>query len=139
MGQVIFLAVTFLAVWLLFILPQQRRLRAHQALVDALETGDQVMTSAGLYGLVTALDAEHVTLQIAPTVEVRFARGAIAKRITVEPADPPADEPAAADAPAEGAGGGTATSGDDDRVTLDKGSGAAPAGPAATEGTDGPG
>ncbi|MGQ0617175.1 MAG: preprotein translocase subunit YajC [Acidimicrobiia bacterium] len=138
MGQVIFLAVTFLAVWLLFILPQQRRLRAHQALVDALRTGDEVMTSAGLYGLVTALDDEHVTLRIAPTVEVRFARGAIAKRVGADPPDSPADEPAVADVPSEGATAGTGTSGGDDRVTLDKGSDA-PAGPAAPDGTDGPG
>ena len=44
MGPFLLLAGTFLLMWVLFILPQQRRLRAHQAVVRSLQVGDEVMT-----------------------------------------------------------------------------------------------
>lgn len=90
MPQLIILAGTFLLMWVLFIRPQQRRLRAHQALVARLEVGDEVMTTSGLYGTVTALDDEVAHLEVAPGTVVRLARGAVARRLGEEdgPATP---------------------------------------------------
>jgi preprotein translocase subunit YajC len=87
MGALILLAVTFLLMWVLFILPQQRRLRAHQAVVARLEVGDEVMATSGLYGTVTALDDDVVHLEVAPGTVVRMARGAVARRLGEEAAD----------------------------------------------------
>lgn len=84
MPQLIILAVTFLLMWVLFIRPQQRRLRAHQALVARLQLGDEVMTTSGMYGTVTALDDEVAHLEVAPGVVVRLARGAVARRLGEE-------------------------------------------------------
>lgn len=78
------LAVTFALLWVLFILPQQRRVRAHQVVVAGLGVGDEVMTSAGLFGTITALDDEDVRIEVAPGVVVRFARGAVARSLTAE-------------------------------------------------------
>ncbi|MBA2497752.1 MAG: preprotein translocase subunit YajC, partial [Acidimicrobiia bacterium] len=78
----VLLAVTFALLWVLFILPQQRRVRSHQVVVAALVVGDEVMTSAGLFGTITALDDEHVRIEVAPGVVVRFARGAVARSLT---------------------------------------------------------
>jgi preprotein translocase subunit YajC len=93
MDALILLAVTFLLMWVLFILPQQRRLKAHQALGRRLEVGDEVMATSGLYGTVTDLDDEVVHLEIAPGTVVRVARGAVARRIAEE-APAVVDEPA---------------------------------------------
>jgi preprotein translocase subunit YajC len=82
----VLLAVTFALLWVLFILPQQRRVRSHQVVVAALVVGDEVMTSAGLFGTITALDDEHVRIEVAPGVVVRFARGAVARSLTAEAA-----------------------------------------------------
>lgn len=92
MEALVLLAVTFLLMWVLFILPQQRRLRAHHALVARLEVGDDVMATSGLYGTITALDDEVVHLEVAPGTVVRLARGAVARRLddeAVQPAEPP--------------------------------------------------
>jgi preprotein translocase subunit YajC len=86
MGALILLAVTFLLMWVLFILPQQRRLKAHQALVARLEVGDEVMATSGFYGTVTELDDEVVHLELAPGTVVRIARGAVARRLGEEAA-----------------------------------------------------
>ena len=99
MGALILLAVTFLLMWVLFILPQQRRLRAHQGLVARLEVGDEVMTTSGLYGTIAELDDDVVRLELAPGTVVRLARGAVARRLNEETAaeEPPAPAPTAAD------------------------------------------
>jgi preprotein translocase subunit YajC len=81
MGALLILAVTFGLMWVLFILPQQRRVRAHQALVSTVAVGDEVMTTAGVFGVVKSLDAEVAELEVAPGVVMRFARGAIARRV----------------------------------------------------------
>ena len=86
MPAIIVLGVTFVLMWVLFILPQQKRIRAHHALVARLEIGDEVMTAAGLYGRIAVLDDEIASLEIAPGVVVRCARGAIARRLNEEEA-----------------------------------------------------
>ena len=91
MEALVLLAVTFLLMWVLFIFPQQRRLKAHQALVARLEVGDEVMATSGLFGTVTELDDDVVHLEVAPGTVVRLARGAVARRVNEEPE--PVEEP----------------------------------------------
>jgi preprotein translocase subunit YajC len=81
MQALIVLAVTFVLLWAFFILPQQRRVRAHQQLVAGLEEGAEVVLTAGIYGRITELRAEDMTLQVAPGVELRVARQAVLRRI----------------------------------------------------------
>jgi preprotein translocase subunit YajC len=98
MGALLILVVTFLLIWGLFILPQQRRVKAHQALVTRLEVGDEVMTSTGFYGTIIELDDEVVRLELAPGTVVKAARGAIARRLAEEteaPEPQPQPRPAA--------------------------------------------
>jgi preprotein translocase subunit YajC len=78
---IIFLPLLFLALWAIVILPQQRRMRAHQALVSVLEEGDEVMTTSGILGTITAIDDEVLHLEVAPGVTLRIVRAAIARRM----------------------------------------------------------
>src|ERR1700716_3399966 len=87
----IFLPLMFLVLWAIVILPQQRRMRAHQALVSKLEEGDEVMTTSGILGTITAIDDEVVHLEVAPGVRLRIVRAAIARR-TTEPEPEPERE-----------------------------------------------
>jgi preprotein translocase subunit YajC len=81
MEPLIVLAITFVLLWVIFILPQQRRVRAHQALVASVQPGDQVILSAGIYGRIVELGPEDMTLEVAPGVEVRVARQAVLRLI----------------------------------------------------------
>lgn len=89
----IFLPLMFLVLWAIVIFPQQRRMRAHQALMAVLQEGDEVMTTSGIIGTITAIDDEVLHLEVSPGVRLRIVRAAIARRMT-EP-EPPADETAA--------------------------------------------
>ena len=70
----IFLPLMFLVLWAIVILPQQRRMRAHRALVSVLKEGDEVMTTSGILGTITAMDDEVLHLEVAPGVRLRIVR-----------------------------------------------------------------
>ena len=70
-----------LMTWFLFVRPRRRMMARQRALVGSLSAGDQVVTVAGMYGTIVALDGDEVRLEIAPDVVVRVARRAIAGRV----------------------------------------------------------
>ena len=103
----IFLPLMFLVLWAIVILPQQRRMRAHQALVSVLQEGDEVMTTSGILGTITAIDDEVLHLEVAPGIRLRIVRAAIARRMNDLEPEPPVDgdaEPAGAAAEGESSG-----------------------------------
>lgn len=81
MEAFVVLTITFVLLWVLFILPQQRRVRAHQHLVATLEEGDEVVLSAGIFGRITTLGPEELTLEVAPGIELRVARQAVLRHV----------------------------------------------------------
>jgi preprotein translocase subunit YajC len=69
----------FVAVYFLLIRPQSKRRREAQQMQSQLGPGDQVQTVGGLFGTVISIDDEAVTIEAAPGVNMRYARGAIAR------------------------------------------------------------
>ena len=72
-------ALIFVIFYFLVILPQQKRTKQQKALLDALKKGDKVVTASGIWGTVTNLGKETVTLQIADTAKIRIQRDQIAR------------------------------------------------------------
>jgi len=79
MGIVILL-IFFAAAWLLLIVPRQRQLRRHQLLMTQLEPGDDVIMASGVYGTIRAIDDDVVLLEVAPGVELKITKRAIAAK-----------------------------------------------------------
>lgn len=77
--QLVALIAMLALAWAFLVLPQQRRVKAHREFAASLAVGDEVVTSAGVYGTVTALEDDVVRLRIAPEVEVTIARLAIGR------------------------------------------------------------
>lgn len=73
--------------WLLIIRPQSRRQKALAQLQGSLTPGNEVMLSAGVYGVVERVTDDRVHLRIAEGVTVEVARGAVAS--VVRPEEPP--------------------------------------------------
>lgn len=71
---------------LLLIMRQRKQQREFLAQQDRLAVGQQVMTTAGLYGTITAVEDDRLVLEIAPGVRVRWARAAIGRIIAGDPA-----------------------------------------------------
>jgi preprotein translocase subunit YajC len=95
--QFVFILLLLAALWLLLIRPAQRRNKAQQQLLAAADVGDEIVTAGGLYGTITAVQEDEVRLEIAPGVEVRIARRAIAGIVSDKGEEEEADELEAAE------------------------------------------
>ncbi len=73
--------------YLLLIRPQQRKTRAHQALVQSIGVGDRIVTIGGIHATVQSLDDDTAVLEIAPGTAITLTRGAIARRLVEADAD----------------------------------------------------
>ena len=89
-GFIFIIVIAFLLIWLIVVRPQRRRQTQQQQMVSELRVGDEVLTAGGIYGTVSGIEDDQVTVQIAPNTEVRVARRAIAG-VTPEP-EPGEDE-----------------------------------------------
>ena len=69
----------FVVFYFLLILPQQKRQKKLRAMLEALKKGDKVVTASGIWGTVTNLGKETVTLQIADNTKVKIQRDQIAR------------------------------------------------------------
>lgn len=76
--------------WLLIIRPASKRQKELSRMQGALEIGDDVMLSSGIFGTLSAVDGDSVRVLVADGVTIKVARGAIANVVPPETAP---DEP----------------------------------------------
>jgi preprotein translocase subunit YajC len=77
--------ITFLPLlvilYFLMIRPQQKRAQAQAAMMRAVQEGDEVLTTGGFYGYITAVEDDLFWVELADGVQVRVAKAAIVRRI----------------------------------------------------------
>ena len=81
--------LAFFFLYFVLVRPQKRRQVAQQQMLDELQVGDEVVTAGGIYGEITDLGDDEVRVRIAPELEVRVARRAIAGVLTEHEAAAP--------------------------------------------------
>ena len=64
--------------WFFLIRPQQKKQKEHRNMIAALKKGDRIITSGGLYGRVTGVADNTLTVEIADKVRVKISRGHVA-------------------------------------------------------------
>ncbi len=75
--QLVPLVVIFVIFYFLLIRPARTRQKLVQKMLEALKSGDKVVTSGGLLGTVVAIDKGIVQLRIADKVKVDVTRSSI--------------------------------------------------------------
>ena len=68
------LILIFIIFYFLLIRPQQRRVKQHQQMVQAVKPRDTAITNGGLIGKVTKVDENEVEIEVAPNVRVRVVK-----------------------------------------------------------------
>jgi preprotein translocase subunit YajC len=77
----------FAIFYFLLIMPQQRRQKKWQQMLNDLKTGDKVVTTGGLRGTVIALKDDYLHLRVPPdNLRIEVSRGSIASVTTPEEA-----------------------------------------------------
>jgi len=88
----LFLPLMLVAAYFLLIRPQRRRQKDQASLQSALDVGDEVITTSGVYGFITGIENDIVWLEIDDNIQVRIARAAIQRKIVSStPSNGPAD------------------------------------------------
>jgi preprotein translocase subunit YajC len=78
--QLLPLVLIFVVFYFLIIRPQQKKVKDHKAMVEALRRGDRVVTTGGIIGTVTKVTGDReLALEIADGVRVRVLRSMIAE------------------------------------------------------------
>lgn len=86
--QFIPLILIFVIMYVLMIRPQQKKMKEHKAMVEALRRGDMVVTQGGIVGKVSKVKEDgELEVEIADGVKVRVIKGTIAQVLSkTEPA-----------------------------------------------------
>jgi preprotein translocase subunit YajC len=66
-------AIFYFIVWL----PTQQKRKKLDAFLEALKVGDRVVTTGGIYGVVTKVNEQSVQLQVANNVRIEVAKASI--------------------------------------------------------------
>jgi len=78
LGPFVPIILMFVIFYFLLIRPQQKKAKDHQAMITNLKKGDRVITNGGIYGLITGLDENLATVEIADKVRIKITRNSIA-------------------------------------------------------------
>ena len=76
--QIAPLLFIFVIFYFLLIRPQQKRMKAHQEMVQSAQLRDTVITNGGLVGKVTKVDEHELEIEIAQGVKVRVIKSMLA-------------------------------------------------------------
>lgn len=63
--------------YFLFIAPQRKKQKAHEKMLSELESGDEVLTTGGIHGVVTNVKDDRFIVRISDTTKVEIAKGFI--------------------------------------------------------------
>ena len=76
------LAVSFILIYYFVVIPQRKQQRQLQTMREKLQVGDSVVTTGGVYGTITRVHDNKLTVQLRiaenPPVKINIARCAIA-------------------------------------------------------------
>jgi preprotein translocase subunit YajC len=63
--------------YFLMIRPQQKRMKQHQALLSELKNGDEVVTNAGIIGVIAGMSEKVVTIEISKNVQMKVLKSQV--------------------------------------------------------------
>jgi preprotein translocase subunit YajC len=88
LGSLVFLLAIPVVMYFLLIRPQRKRQRDQAEMMAAIDIGDEVVTTSGIYGFITGKeDDDKFWLEIDENVQIRIARAAVQSRVG-EPSKP---------------------------------------------------
>ena len=78
-GFLLPMVVIFGAFYFLLIRPQQKKQKAHSALISALKVGDEVLTAGGILGKVTGVSDHYAIVSISENTEVKIQKSSVSQ------------------------------------------------------------
>ena len=76
-GFIVPMTLIFVMMYFVMIRPQKKRQMEQQRLINALKTGDRVVTNAGIHGLISNVKDATVILKVADNVKIEMEKSAV--------------------------------------------------------------
>jgi len=78
LGMLMPFAMMFGVIYFLIIRPQQKKMREQQEVLKTIKIGDEILTNSGIFGTVTGVTDQVLTVEIAEKVRVKMLRSQVA-------------------------------------------------------------
>ncbi len=76
--------IIFVIFYFLVIMPQKKQQKKHQEMLNALQKGDRVLTSSGLFGRIVEVKPTLFKVEVAPKVVVSLQKSAVVSKVQEE-------------------------------------------------------
>jgi preprotein translocase subunit YajC len=77
LGALLPFVLVFVIFYLLIIMPQRKKQKKHMEMVENLKPGDQIITSAGIFGTVMGVQKDRIEVKIASNVKIDITKSAV--------------------------------------------------------------
>jgi preprotein translocase subunit YajC len=72
--MIIFYGLLFAAMYFLMIAPQRKKQKEHEKLLASLASGDEIITSGGIYGTITNVKDDRFVVRIADNTKIEIGK-----------------------------------------------------------------
>ena len=76
-GFIVQLILVFLIFYFILIRPQQKKMKEHEAMLNAIQPKDRIITGGGIYGKVVKAEGDILTVEIAENVKIKVSRSSV--------------------------------------------------------------
>ena len=80
-AQFLPIILLFAGMWFLIIAPQRKRQKQHEKMITELKTGDEIMTSGGIFGTITNVKDDRFVVRIADNTKIEISKSSIGSRL----------------------------------------------------------
>jgi preprotein translocase subunit YajC len=77
LAQLVFIGIIFVIFYFLIIKPQQTQRKKHQEFLASLKKGDKVITSSGIWGTISEISDDTITLKVDANTKIKFSKDVV--------------------------------------------------------------
>ena len=85
--QVLPMVLLFAAMYFLMIAPQRKKQKAHEQMLKSLESGDEVVTTGGIYGVITNVKEDRFVVRVADNTKIEIGKAFVQTVLKKEPVE----------------------------------------------------
>lgn len=71
----LFFGLMFAAMYFLMIAPQRKKQKEHEKMLAALQSGDEIVTTGGIYGVITNVKEDRFVVRVADDTKIEVGKG----------------------------------------------------------------
>jgi preprotein translocase subunit YajC len=73
--QLLPMVLLFGAMYFFLIAPQRKKQKEHEKMLKSLESGDEIVTSGGIYGVITNVKEDRFVVRVSDTTKIELGKG----------------------------------------------------------------